>query len=365
VRARKAPTVGIVGLGFGRAHIPAFQANGCEVVAVCQRDEATAQKIAGRYGVPQTFARWEEMLDRARPEVVVIAAPPALHKSIALAAFERGAHVLCEKPLAMDAAEARTMIEAAGRAKRVGMTAFNWRFSASMLRFHDMVQAGHVGRPFHLGGRWLGGRWADESAASTWRMDRAQAGHGAMGDMGVHLIDLVRWSFGEFRRVAALGRVAHPSRTVPGGERAADAEDYCAVLGELASGATVTLQASRAARGANENTLEVYGDRGALVYRMNREAPRWWHGELRATQNGGGLAPVKVPAVVPRSAGEGDAIASVGKATIAPLVKRLLAAIRKGESASPSFEDGLRAQAVLDAVLESERRGGWVTVAGG
>lgn len=257
------------------------------------------------------------------------------------------------------------MIEAAARAKRVGMTAFNWRFSASMLRFHDMVQAGHVGRPFHLGGRWLGARWADESAASTWRMDRAQAGHGAMGDMGVHLVDLVRWSFGEFRQVAALGRVAHPSRTVPGGERAADAEDYCAVLGELASGATVTLQASRAARGANENSLEAYGDKGALVYRMNREAPRWWHAELRATQNGGGLQPVKVPAVVPRSAGDGDAMESVGKATIAPLVKRLLAAIRKGESASPSFEDGLRAQAVLDAVLESERRGDWVTVAGG
>ena len=69
--------------------------------------------------------------------------------------------------------------------------------------------------------------------------------------------------------------------------------------------------------------------------------------------------------MVPRSAGDGDAMESVGKATIAPLVKRLLAAIRKGESASPSFEDGLRAQAVLDAVLESERRGDWVTVAGG
>jgi predicted dehydrogenase len=139
--------------------------------------------------------------------------------------------VLCEKPLAMDARKRAAMIDAPPAPGRVGMTAFNWRFSASMLRFHEMVAAGHVGRPFHLGGRWLGARWADESAASTWRMDRAQAGHGAMGDMGVHLIDLVRWSFGDFRRVSALGAVAHPSRTVPGGERAADAEDYCAVLG--------------------------------------------------------------------------------------------------------------------------------------
>jgi predicted dehydrogenase len=73
---------------------------------------------------------------------------------------------------------------------------------------------------------------------------------------------------------------------------------------------------------------------------------------------------VKVPAAVPRSAGEGDPMEVVGKATIAPLVKRMLAAIRKGEPASPSFEDGLRAQTVLDAVLESERTAAWVSVAG-
>src|SRR5882724_4758430 len=358
-------TIGVVGLGFGRAHIPAFQANGCRVVAVCQRDVAGAKAVADRYGVPHVFERWEEMLEQAKPEIVVIATPPHLHRVIAVRALASGAHVLCEKPLAMTRAEAEAMMDAARRAGRVGMTCFNWRFAAAMQELHSRVTEGALGRVFHLALRWLGSRWADEKAAATWRMDRAQAGHGAMGDMGVHLVDLVRWTFGEFRRVAALGRVAHPSRTVPGGERAADAEDYCAVLGELASGATVTLQASRAARGANENSLEVYGDRGALVYRMNREAPRWWHGELRATQNGGGLAPVKVPPVVPRSAGEGDAMESVGKATVAPLVKRLLAAIRKGESASPSFEDGLHAQAVLDAVLEAERRGGWVTVAGG
>ena len=98
------------------------------------------------------------------------------------------------------------MVEAAGRAPARGDDGFNWRFSAAMQRFHAMVEAGAVGRLFHLGGRWLGARWADESAPATWRMDRAQAGHGAMGDMGVHLIDLVRWNFGEFARVTAQGR---------------------------------------------------------------------------------------------------------------------------------------------------------------
>jgi predicted dehydrogenase len=126
------PTVGIVGLGYGRAHIPAFQASGCEVVAVCQRNQATAKAVADAYGVPRVFEHWEAMLEDARPEIVVIATPPHLHLAIARAAFTAGAHVLCEKPLAMTRAEATAMVEMAARAGRIGMTGFNWRFAVAM-----------------------------------------------------------------------------------------------------------------------------------------------------------------------------------------------------------------------------------------
>src|SRR6266852_1327340 len=234
--ARKKHRVGIVGLGFGRAHIPAFQANGCEVVAVCQRNQETARAVAERYRVPGVFERWEQMLDETKPDIVVIASPPNLHREIALRAFEQGAHVLCEKPLAMTAAEGREMAEAARRAQRVAMTSFNWRFIPAMQRFHALVEEGAVGRLFHAAGRWLGARWADESAPITWRMDRTQAGHGAMGDMGVHVIDLIRWSFGEFKRLTAQAGIAYPGRTVPGTGKVVDAEDYCTVTAELVSG---------------------------------------------------------------------------------------------------------------------------------
>jgi len=360
--ARKKYSVGIIGLGFGRAHIPAFQANGCEVVAVCQRNQETARSVAARYNVPGVFERWEQMLEEARPDIVVIASPPSLHREIALRALGQGVHVLCEKPLAMTAAEGRDMVQAAAKAQRVAMTGFNWRFVPAMQRFHSLVEEGAVGRLFHAGGRWLGARWADESAPTTWRMDRAQAGHGAMGDMGVHLIDMVRWHFGEFTKVTAQAGVAYPSRSVPGGGRPADAEDFCSVMGELASGGQVTLSVSRAARGANEVFFEAYGSQGALVYRMDREKPKWYVGELRAAGASGTLQPVAVTAGLPRSAGEGDPLEVTGKATIAPLVKRFLEGIRKGESPSPSLEDGVRAQLVLDAVLRSLQEGGWQRV---
>jgi predicted dehydrogenase len=354
-----APTVAIIGLGFGRAHIPAFQAHGCRVVALCQRDQASAKKIADAYGVPQVFARWEDTLERARPEVVVIATPPHLHKDIALASFAAGAHVLCEKPVAMTRAEARAMVDAATRAKRVAMTGFNWRFPAAMQRLHAMIQEGFVGRVMHLSGRWFGARWADEAATATWRMDRAQAGHGAMGDMGVHLVDLVRWTCGDVRRLVAHAGIAYPSRTVPGSGKPGDAEDYATILAELASGAEATLSVSRAAHGRNDHMLEIYGTRGALAYRLTREQPRWYAGELMAATAGGAFQPVAVEA--PAIEG-GDQMDVLGKATIGPLVARMLEAIRTGAPPAPSLTDGLQAQVVLDAVLESVAQRKWIDV---
>src|SRR5205807_2398014 len=122
------------------------------------------------------------------------------------------------------------MAEAAAGAARVAMTGFNWRFPAAMRRFNAMVQEGALGRVFHVHARFLGSRFADEAVAPTWRMDRAEAGHGAMGDMGVHLIDLVRWNFGEFVRLAATGGGLE-AVSVSGGIPAPGTGDQLEVLG--------------------------------------------------------------------------------------------------------------------------------------
>src|SRR5262249_58798829 len=140
---------------------------------------------------------------RAGPDVVGTASPPALHGDTGVAALGGGAQVRWEKPLAMTGEEGREMITAVQRAKRTAMTSFNWRYIAAMQRLHTMAEAGFLRRVFHINVRWMGARWADEEAPITWRMDRAQAGHGAMGDMGVPVIDLIRWSFGEVQQLTA------------------------------------------------------------------------------------------------------------------------------------------------------------------
>jgi predicted dehydrogenase len=361
--AKQAYTVGVIGLGFGRSHIPAFQANGCRVVAVCQRDRAKAQAVADTYGVPGVYERWEELLEQARPEIVVIATPPHLHRPIALAAFAQGAHVLCEKPVALTAADAREILDAAIAANRTAMTNFNWRSPAAFQRMHAMVEEGFLGRLLHVQVRYLFSRFADEHAAPTWRMDRAQAGLGTMGDAGVHAVDFVRWNFGEIVRVAAQTAIAYPSRTKPGGTEAADAEDICQFIAELASGAQVAFTISRAARGANDQTLEAYGTDGALRYALVRTQPRWYRGQLHATTGAGGaFEPVAIRSALPRGAGEGELPDVIGRTTIAPVVRRLLDGIAKQESPSPSLEDGWRAQLVLDAIARAAATRTWQDV---
>jgi predicted dehydrogenase len=357
-----APTVGIIGLGIGRAHIRGFQANGCKVVAVCQRNEAGARAIAERYGIPHAFARWQDLIAQAKPQIVVIASPPNLHREIALAAFQAGAHVLCEKPLAMNQAEGRDMVAAAAQHNKIAMTCFNWRFSAGMEEMGKRLKAGALGRVLHVNARWFGAAWADAAAKSTWRMDAQQAGFGALGDMGVHMIDMIRTHVGEFRRVSAATGVAYPERRAPGIERPADAEDFATVTAELGSGTLATLSVSRVTHGVNEHTLELFGERGALAYRLVRTTPRWYEGELRAAATGGALAPVELPPVDAKYT-DGDPMEQLGGSLMAALIARLLDGIRSGKAPAPTLEDGLSAQRVLDAITASVKKGGWADVA--
>lgn len=357
-------TVGIVGLGYGRAHIAGFQAAGCQVVALCQRDTQAATELAARYGVPHVHADWRAMLATTRPDIVVIATPPALHFPILSEAVAAAAHVVCEKPLALTVDEARAMIAAAQAANRCAIVGFNWRFAPAMQRMKAMVEAGFLGRVFHVNCRWFNGAWVERGTAPSWRMDRSVAGYGALGDLGVHLIDLVRWLFGDVVRVMASSGVGYPSRTISGGMRAADAEDFSHVLAELGSGATLAMTVSRVARGLNEHSMEVYGENGALSMRQSRTGDGWQLGQLSMAQGSDPMSPVELPSTTGSPGASEDRLDVTGVTTIAPMVRQFIAAIEsQGLVAAPSLQDGLQAQAVLEAITASVQSRAWIDVA--
>ncbi len=351
---------GVIGLSYGKVHLAGLQAAGVDVIAICQRDQAAAQGVARHYGIPRIFSEWEALVASPELQLITIAAPPHLHLPIAKRALSLGKHVICEKPLARSLEEARLMARLARHATGRAMTGFNWRFTAGMQELKKLVDSGFLGRFLHATGTWYGQRYAEASAPLSWRNDRDLAGIGTLGDAGVHIIDALRWLGGEFQRVVALAGIAYPHREVRHG-KPVNTEDYCAFLGVLESGVHVTITLSRVARATNLHRLQLFGTEGALSYEFQRDEPGWATGRLLAVRGQGPWEPVPLAAPLPDPA-PSDFSERIGRATFAPLVRILLDGAEKKAEVSPSFEDGLRAQAVTEAVMQSAEEQAWVPV---
>jgi predicted dehydrogenase len=160
-----------------------------ELVAICGRDQERAQVVARKYRIPRVFADWRELLDRAPLDAIVVVTPDDLHYPMAMAALERGLHVLCEKPLANTAAQARALYETAERKRVTHMTMFTTRWMPGFRHARRLVEEGYLGRLYHATFRHLGS--GARQARYRWRRD-ASRGHGMLADFGSHKIDTAR-----------------------------------------------------------------------------------------------------------------------------------------------------------------------------
>lgn len=358
--------VGVIGGGFGRNHMLAYQASdGVEVAAFCQRTRTSAEKMAREFGIPQLFTDYRELLALKDLDAVSIVTPPYLHLSIAVEAFGRGLHVLCEKPLAMNQEEGKTMLAKAEEAKRVHMTAFNFRFVPAMRRMKELLEEGYVGdRIYHVDGVWFTERRADLNARLGWRYRKELAGVGPLGDIGVHLIDLVRWLVGDFRKICAHAATFTKERSLPdgSGKGSVTVEDACVFIAELAGEVQAAIQVSGVARGGVYQGIRIFGSGGVLRLEIDRRDPDWLAGRLWGAQGSSTLQPLPIPERLTQGLNLLSPERAVGEFIFSNLTRRFVEAIRTGQQAVPSFRDGLEAQKVVDAILRSAGEERWVTV---
>jgi predicted dehydrogenase len=357
--------VGVIGGGYGRNHILAYRASGAEVAAFCQRSEAAAMKIAREFDIPNVLTDYRELLALDGLDAVSIAAPPHLHCPIAVEALARGLHVLCEKPLALSVKEAETMLGAAERAKRAHMTAFNFRFIPALRRMKELLDEGFVGaRIFHVDATWFAeGRMAPDTPLG-WRHRKETAGFGVLGDTAVHLIDLVRWLAGDFKKVSGQAAIFHKERQLPGGGTGmVDVEDSCMFLAELDHGIQASLHVSGVARGSLYQSIRIFGSEGALSLSVGRKAADWVVGKLAGARGANtDFAPIAIPERLTEGLNLSQPQRVAGEFLFAHLTRRFADAIRTGERAVPSFREGLEAQRVIDAVLRSIDERKWTDV---
>ena len=380
--------VGLVGYKFmGRTHSNAYRqvARFFDVDpeprmrAICGRDEAGVREAAAKLGWDGYETDYRKLVARDDIGLVDVATPGDTHKDVVLAALGAGKHVLCEKPLANSLDEARVMLDAANQAGVVAMVNYNYRRVPAVQLARQLIADGRLGTIRHWRAVYLQDWINDPSFPLVWRLQREIAGSGALGDIAAHIVDLSQFLLGPIASVVGDLNTfikQRPVETASAGgaglSAAAGAEmgevtvdDATMFLARFESGATGTFEASRLAPGRrNYNAFEINGENGTIVFNLERlnELQVYFADDPAGLQ---GFRTINVTdADHPYAAAWWPAGHILGyEHTFVHAVKDLLDGINSGQTPAPTFEDGFRCQAVLDAVERSASSGGWATPA--
>lgn len=244
--------IGVVGVGIGSYHIQGYkQCPEAEVVAVCDVNQARAQATADQYGIANVYTDYAEMLNRSDIDAISVCTPNFLHAPMAIAAFEAGKHVICEKPLAMTPAEGEAMVAAAKKSGKLFMTAFNNRFRGDTQVLKKFIENGDLGDIYFAKTGWI--RRKGVPGMGSWFTRKSMSGGGPLIDIGVHVLDLTLWLMGNPKAVTATGTTYAkfgPTGNGSGSWGVADAsggfdvEDLASAFIRLDTGATIMLEAS-------------------------------------------------------------------------------------------------------------------------
>lgn len=345
-------------------HLPGFAlCPDTKVVALCDASPAVLEKAKASTGIAVGSTDFREIVKRDDVSAVLIATPNVFHSPIALAAIAAGKHVMVEKPIAMNLAEARTMLHAADAAKVTHMTAFTYRFVPAMRYMVHLVKTGAIGKPYHFRAARFQD-WNDRNLG--WRQIKKMAGSGEMGDMLSHRIDYGRILIGEYDSLVADFRRFLDVRQ---GNSPSDLDDWVSMIVRFKTttdGRPVTgnLESTKLATGRGEghrglDLCEVNGSEGTLAYTTQKPLEL-----LIGKKNDPDLHPVKVPKdflVIPgspRDPGAGDPLATFRYDQNFEFID----AIRNRRPATPSLLDGAKAQAIMESALLSEAERRWVDV---
>lgn len=355
----------LIGAGFiGRSHALAIQAVNrvfplCPLAArahvVAEATEARAAAAARQLGFAHGTSSWEAAVDVA--DAVIIAVPSSLHRPVAERAIAQKKPILCEKPVGLSAAEAASLAAQAERAGIVHAVGFTYVRLPLVRYAGSLLESGALGRVVHVRGRHCEDYLADPQAPHGWRLEIATAGrYGALGDLGYHIVAILRFLCGPVAELSGLSRIVHAQRPRAGGGTAAvENEDYAAALLRFESGAVGIVETSRVAHGRKMDlSFEIVCEGGTLAFdaeRMN---------ELRLYEagqpaHGAGFRTILANAEHPDYAGflpaPGHQLGFNDLKTIE--LHAFLQGIAAGRSVAPDLADAARISRICDAILDS------------
>ena len=371
--------IGLLGMGsMGRAHSSAYcrlpqVRTGAkpELIALVCRSAENGSAFAARFGFAEWRDRWQDLIVDRRVHLLDNTGPNGLHAEPCIAAARAGKHVLCEKPLARNAAEALEMLTAVRAAGVVHMCGFNYRFLPAVRLAKHLIADGRCGRLLQFRARYLQSSLADPAFPFRWRSDHAHAGHGVLGDLGSHVVDLARFLVGEPVRVTgslATFITERPLEDAPDRRLPVTVDDAFQAIVEFAGGASGVLEASKVCLGSkNRLEFEVNGTDGSLRFTLERmnELEVYLRSD-EATPLAGFRHVNVTEAAHPFMASWWPRHPLGWDQTFVHEIGCLFDAIEGRGAIAPygaTFEDGYRAAVLCDAIAESAERGSPVGIA--
>ena len=281
----KTLNIGMVGYGFmGRAHANAFRKVGNffdlpyqpVLKAACGRDTRKTRAFAANWGFESVESDWRKLIARDDIDAIDIAAPNDMHAPIAIAAAKAGKMVLCEKPLAMNVAEARKMVAAVEKAGVPNMVWYNYRRVPAVTLAKQFIDEGKLGRIFHYRAKFLQD-WTISSdlpqgGAGLWRLDAKVAGSGVTGDLLAHCIDTALWLNGPMDKVTAMTEtfIKERKHNLSGKVEPVSIDDASLFLARFANGSLANFEATRYARGHKAlYTFEINGEHASIAWDLH------------------------------------------------------------------------------------------------
>jgi len=377
---KKQVRIGMVGYKFmGKAHSHAFRDIpfffDTDVVPVLQaiagRDEQGVRQAAEKMGWASYETDWRRLIERDDIDVIDIVTPNNTHAEIAIAAAKAGKHIICEKPLALTLEQSLEMLEAVKKAGVVHMICHNYRFAPAVQFAKKLIEQGRLGKIYHIRATFLQDWLMDPNFPLIWRLRKEVSGSGTHGDIGAHIIDLARFLVGEFSEVVGMMEtfikerplgdmdINLKGRVEDGKWGEVNVDDASAFLARFENGALGVFEATRFSRGNRAgNRFEINGERGSI--RWDMENMNNLQVYLEDDEPGlQGFRTINCTEVEhPYAGAYWPAGHIIGyEHTFINLLVEMMNGISKGYSPAPNFEDGVRNQAVLEAVEQSVRTG--------
>ncbi len=371
--------VGIIGYGFmGRTHSNAYcmvnhffnVAYKPQLQVICGLEDNVAKAFAEQWGYKSHTTDWHKVIEDDSIDIVDICVPNNVHAEIAIAAAKAGKMIICEKPLALNGEEAKTMTEAVEKAQVANLVSFNYRRVPAVTLAKMLIDEGRLGRIFHYRANflqdWTISEQVPQGGVGTWRLDVKAAGSGVTGDLLAHCIDTAMWQNGRIKSVCAMTEtfIKERKHVETGKVEPVGIDDACTFMCRFDNGSLGNFESTRYARGHKAlYTFEINGEHASLAWDLHdlhrlsyfdhadESIVRGWRSIHVTDSDMPYMDKWWVPGL------------QIGyEHTFVHQIADFLDGLEKGEPARPTFREALATQYVCDAVLSSAKTNTWQNI---